>query len=91
MIEPNDALWLALNFKGMDRLVAGQRLSNARMGRAQSIAAIMDGCRSRPVALVRYRMTGADFRVRRVGRGSRQQIRHDGRKDLRPHREHHNR
>jgi hypothetical protein len=91
MIEPNDALWLTLNLKGMDRLIAEQCLSNARVGRAQSIAAIMDGGWSRSIALVRYRMTGANLRVSRVGRGGRQQIRHDGRKDLRPHREHHNR
>jgi hypothetical protein len=52
-IEPNDALWLTLNVKGMDRLVAKKRLSNARMGRAQCIAAIMDGSRSLSIALVR--------------------------------------
>jgi hypothetical protein len=52
-IEPNDALWLTLNIKRMDRLAAEQRLSDARMGRAQCIAAIMDGGRSLSIALVR--------------------------------------
>lgn len=91
MIEPNDALWLALNLKGMDRLTAEQCRSKARVGRAQCMAAIVATRRSRSIVLIRYRMTGAYFGMKRIGGSRRQQIRHDGRKDLRPHREHHNR
>jgi hypothetical protein len=61
MVEPNDALWLALNLKGMDRLAAGQCRSKARVGGAQCMAAIMDRRRSRSFALVRHRMAGAYF------------------------------
>jgi hypothetical protein len=61
MIEPNDALWFTLNLKGINRLTAEQRLPDARVGRAQCMAAIMDRRRSRSIALVRHRVAGAYF------------------------------